>query len=68
MAIFILFPFQLDSLEYIHSFGYIHKDIKGSNLLLSRTLGSNRIFLVDFGLCSKYIQSGLHKPYQPDRR
>ena len=64
------FIFQLDSLEYVHSHGYIHKDIKGSNLLLGRHDASarSRLFLLDFGLRSKYIQNGVHKPYEPDRR
>ncbi len=64
-------------MEYIHSKGYIHKDVKGSNILFcrsSRRHGSSapapgdRVFLVDFGLCSKFRPGGLHKPYSPDRR
>lgn len=58
----------LDSLEYVHAHGYVHKDIKGSNLLLGRGKLRSKLFLVDFGLCSKYIQNGVHKPCIPDRR
>ena len=45
----------IDSLEYIHSQGYVHKDIKGSNLLVGLGLdGQHLVHLVDYGLCSKF--------------
>jgi len=58
----------LDSLEYIHHAGYIHKDVKGSNILFQRGGRGDRVTLIDFGLCSKYAPGGLHKPYSVDRR
>lgn len=52
----------IDILEYIHSFHYIHADIKASNLLLSSQNDQNSlnaahkdIFLVDYGLVEKYM-------------
>ncbi|XP_033216246.1 serine/threonine-protein kinase VRK1 [Belonocnema kinseyi] len=43
----------IDVLEYIHSRTYVHADIKGGNLLLSRD-NPNQVYLVDFGLASHY--------------
>jgi len=40
----------LEVLEHLHSRGYIHRDIKCSNLLLSR---DHRLKLADFGLSRK---------------
>ncbi len=63
----IYFPSQIDSLEYIHSKGYVHKDIKGSNILFDRK-SKKKIYLVDFGLCNKFCPGGLHRPNEPDNR
>jgi len=59
----------IDVLEYIHSKGYAHNDIKAQNLLLGygRTK-ENDVYLVDFGLVSKYQREGVHNEYKPDAR
>lgn len=59
----------LDILEYIHSYGYIHADVKASNLLSGFGKGKqNQVHLVDFGLACKYISDGKHKEYKEDLR
>ena len=56
----------VDSLEYIHSAGYTHNDIKAANLLFGAEADSKDVYLVDFGLCVKYLKSGGHKEYMAD--
>ncbi|MCL4120802.1 UNVERIFIED_CONTAM: hypothetical protein GTU68_007906 [Idotea baltica] len=59
----------LDVLEYIHSYEYIHADIKASNLLVGYQPGTeNQIFLVDYGLACRYKIDGKHKEYKYDQR
>jgi len=60
----------LDSLEYLHSMGYVHKDLKGNNMIYKRdhTGINDKIFLVDYGLASRYIHMGIHRPFEPDQR
>lgn len=51
-------------MEYIHSKGYIHADIKGANILLGASKEtSNQCYLVDFGLACHYTTN---KEFKPD--
>lgn len=54
---------QLNVLEYIHKSGYVHADIKGSNILLGFGKGNeSQINLVDFGLAARYTTESVYKP------
>ena len=59
----------LPVLEYIHSQGYVHNDVKAQNILLGHgRTRENDVYLVDFGLVSKYQRGGVHLEYKPDAR
>ncbi|XP_076750468.1 serine/threonine-protein kinase VRK1 [Xylocopa sonorina] len=65
---------MLDALEYIHSQGYAHADVKGSNILLSLseediTTKKFQAYLVDYGLAYRFrTRAGVHKPFIHDER
>jgi vaccinia related kinase len=60
----------LYTLEYNHSHGYIHADIKGPNLLQGYRKGTeNCVYLLDFGSAGRYLDiNGVHKEYGQDQR
>lgn len=43
---------MIKTIRYIHSKGIIHRDIKPENFLIG--FKSNRIYVIDFGLCKMY--------------
>ena len=52
---------------FLHDSGDSHADIKAANLVVG--LGrehSHQIYLVDYGLASKFIILGEHSEYKPD--
>jgi serine/threonine-protein kinase len=49
----------LDALAYAHGKGYIHRDIKESNILLSGSAPNYTAKLTDFGLAKSFTQSGM---------
>ncbi|KAL7294524.1 hypothetical protein TKK_0012054 [Trichogramma kaykai] len=68
---------MLYALEYIHSKGYAHSDVKGCNILLKKTSSDiNNIdiektpaYLVDYGLAYRFRNSNnVHKPFEHDER
>ena len=49
----------LDALSHAHSEGYIHRDIKDQNILVSGTGDQIVAKLTDFGLAKSFTQSGM---------
>jgi len=55
---------MISRLETIHGFGVLHRDIKPGNFVMGREEHKNRVFVIDFGLASLYLdEKGEHIPY-----
>ena len=47
----------LNQIERIHMFHIIHRDIKPDNFLMGSGKHVNNVYIIDFGLCKKYIDT-----------
>jgi casein kinase 1 len=60
---------MLCRVEYVHSKGLLHRDIKPDNFLVGLGKKNNLVYIIDFGLAKKYrdTRTGTHIPYVENR-
>ena len=59
---------MIDILKYVHSCGYLHRDLKPDNFAIGSE-DKSKLFCIDFGLAKKYLKkNGDHIKFSPNRK
>ncbi|WOL04286.1 casein kinase 1-like [Canna indica] len=59
----------INRVEYMHSKGFLHRDIKPDNFLMGIGRKANQVYIIDYGLAKKYrdLQTHKHIPYRENK-
>ncbi|XP_075500832.1 casein kinase 1-like protein 10 isoform X1 [Primulina tabacum] len=59
----------INRVEYMHSKGFLHRDIKPDNFLMGLGRKANQVYVIDYGLAKKYrdLQTHKHVPYRENK-
>ncbi|KAM0932248.1 putative protein kinase CK1-CK1 family [Dioscorea sansibarensis] len=59
----------INRVEYMHSKGFLHRDIKPDNFLMGLGRRANQVYIIDYGLGKKYrdLQTHKHIPYRENK-
>lgn len=57
------------TLKFIHEMGYVHRDLKPDNILFGRGKKTNVAYIIDFGLCKRYLmEDSTHIPFSTSKK
>ncbi|KAJ7645263.1 kinase-like domain-containing protein [Mycena rosella] len=58
----------ISRIEFIHTHGFVHRDVKPANFVMGTGKAANMVNVIDFGLAKKFRDSRtfLHIPYKQD--
>ncbi|XP_038995501.1 casein kinase 1-like protein 6 [Hibiscus syriacus] len=60
---------MINRVEYMHSRGFLHRDIKSDNFLMGLGRTAHQVYIIDYGLAKKYrdLQTHKHIPYRENK-
>ncbi|KAF4351417.1 hypothetical protein F8388_001037 [Cannabis sativa] len=68
-TILMLADQMITRIEYVHSKGFLHRDVKPDNFLMGLGRKANQVYIIDFGLAKRYRDpaSNRHIPYRENK-